>query len=402
MNGGLRALAVPLLLIAWTATAEPLVSTPQIGAVVDSAKTVTLGWTAEPNAAKYVVELSETADFATLLALKDAEITSTVGETGASYDIAFATEGQSLEPGKIYYWRANAILQNGDVVKGQTGAFRTARSPFAALAKKGFSLTRAEEGVDKDKPATLSFIRKGDDEGEQQYIAEFLLAWQGEDFFFPNEKSPFSWSPSASVAGKLTNDSTDIDTLAKVAAGVVTTWSFRDGALTLHQNLSAVYEGDQEFDDRNRIVEYLGTITVGSIGRFVPLSHYHRSLGDSIELRWRPYVGLAYGDKIDVADDATVTESDVYRIVPQLDVTLRLKKIRNLLGITDVLLSANDKVYFQPNEERDRLNYFTAALDFEIGTGFTTGLSFKNGYDAPKFKGINTLALTFGVTFGGE
>lgn len=391
---GRGGLSVSLVLIAMTAAAEPLVSTPQIGAVIDSTKTVTLGWTSEPNAAKYMVELSESQDFGTLIALKDAEVVATAGETGASYDVAFASEDESLKPGRTYFWRANAILQNGTRVSGQTGAFRTARSPFASLAENGFSLTRAEEGVDKDKPATLSFIRKGNDEGEEQYIAEFLLAWQGEDHFFPNSRSPFAWSPSVRGAGKLTNDSTDIDTLAKVAAGVVTDWSFRDGAVTLHQNLSAVYEGDQEFDERNRLVEYLTTISAGSIGTYVP------RFGNAIQTRWRPYLGLAYGDKVDVADDSTVTEEDVYRIVPQLDVTVRLNAIRDLLGITDVLLSANHKIYFRPYEDRDRLNYFTAALDFEIGTGFTTGLLFKNGYDAPKFKGVNTLALTFGVTFG--
>jgi len=389
------ALCISLLLIAFALGAEPMVSTPQIGAIVDSTKTVTLGWTSELNAAKYVIELSESPEFRRLLALKDAEITATQGETGASYDIAFANDDESLKPGQTYFWRASAILQDGTRVAGQVGAFTTARNPFASLAAHGFSLTRAEEGVDKDKPATLSFIRKGADEGEEQYIAEFLLAWQGEDRFFPNPRSPFAWSPAARVAGKLTNDSSEIDTLAKIAAGVVTDWSFRDGRVTLHQNLSAVYEGDQEFDNRNRLVEYLGTISAGSIGTYVP------RFGNAIQTRWRPYLGLTYGDKVDVADDATVTEENVFRIVPQLDVTVRLNAIKNLLGITDVLLSANHKIYFQPNEERDRLNYFSAALDFEIGTGFTTGLAFKNGYDAPKFKGVNTLALTFGITFGG-
>jgi len=390
------ALLVSVVLLAVGAAAEPRVSTPQIGSIVDPTKPLTLGWTSEPNAAKYQVELSESPDLHELLSLKNAEIKAVPGETGASYDVSFASDSESLKPHHAYFWRVVATLQDGAVVNGQVGEFTTARNPFAWLAKNGLSLTRAEEGVDKDKPATLSFIRKGADKGEKQYLAEFLLTWQGDDHFFPDKRSSFAWSPTARIAGKLTNDSTGIDTLAKVAAGLVTDWTFRDGRVTWHQNFSAVYEGDQNFDSRNRLAEYLTTVSAGSIGTYVP--HF----GGAIQTRWRPYLGLAYGDKIAVAKDATATQEHVYRIAPQLDMSARLDSIRTLLGVTNVLLSLNDKMYLRPQEERERLNYFTAALDFEIGNGFTTGLAFKNGHDAPKFKGINTLALTFGVTFGGK
>lgn len=65
------------------------------------------------------------------------------------------------------------------------------------------------------------------------------------------------------------------------------------------------------------------------------------------------------------------------------------------------MLSVTDKYYILPNEEEDRYNFFTASLDLELAKGFSTGLSFKNGHDAPKFQGVNVLALTFGVKVGG-
>jgi hypothetical protein len=377
------------------AAAQPLISSPVSGTFgVDSTDTVTLAWTAAANATSYHIDVSEDPLFGSRLALKDNDIDAKPNVLGQSYDITFADQNETLKAGRPYYWRVTATLDDGQHLTSTTAVFITAADPFKKLADAGFALTRAEDGVDKDKPATLSFIRKGSDEGEQQYIAEFLATWQGKPFpSSPNTNSLFS--PSAAAAGKLTNDSKDTDTLAKISVGIVNDISLPTTPISsVYQSLNASYEGDQEFNSRKALLEYLLTYSNQRIGRF------SGGPSDRFQRLFRPYLGLAFGRNVDKTDSGE-TKKKIYRIAPQADLKFRLNALSRRLGLASSLLSLSDKVYILPNEERRRHNFFTASLDFELAKGFSVGIAFKNGHDAPKFEGVNTLALTFGVKIGG-
>lgn len=391
-----RTVLLPFLLIGGPLWAQaPLLSSPVSGTHgVDAAETVTVAWNAVTGAKSYMVEVSETKDLSRLLNLKDATVEAEPTASGQTYDIAFADDNESLKANQIYYWRVKVVMPDGQSFPSEHWHFTTAADPFKWLADRNIAVTRAEDGVDKDKPATLSFIRKGDDEGEEQYIAEFLATWEGKSRY-PAPTSNASFSPSAAIAGKLTNDSTDIDTLAKISAGVINDIAIqRRGLRSIYQSLNASYEGDQEFESRKALLEYLVTFSSDWVGQ------YKGEENDAIRAFFRPYVGIAYGKNIEVGDSGE-TKDQIYRIVPQVDLKFRLNFLSRAIGISNVLLSLTDKIYLLPNEERDRLNFFTASIDFEVAKGFTAGLTFNNGYDAPKFEGVNNLALTFGFKVGG-
>ena len=370
----------------------PLISTPVSGTHgLDSTKAITLGWTSVTNAASYLVEVSEDMPFATLLPLSGTNILANPSLTGQSYIISAG----SLKAKQVYYWRVTAILQDGQRLTSLPAVFITAADPFKKLADRGFALTRTEDGVNKDKPATLSFIRKGSDADEQQYIAEFLATWKGGDYF-PSPGSRFSFSPSVALAGKLTDESETTDTLVKIGIGVINDVLLRETPTvqSLYHSLSLTYEGDQEFESRKMLAEYILTYTSNWSGRF------SGGPEDSVQVFFRPFIGLTYGKNIEVGDSME-TENTIFRIVPQADLKFNLNFLSRGMGISRALLSVTDKYYMLPNEERDEFNFFTASLDLELAKGLGVGLSFKNGHDAPKFEGVNTLALTFGVKIGG-
>lgn len=374
----------------------PLISSPVTGTHgLDSTKPLTLAWTTVTGAASYLVEVSEDPQFASLLPLSGTSVQANPNVLGQSYDIKFLNSGDSLKARQVYYWRVTAILQNGQHLTSLTAVFITAADPFKKLADLGFALTRTEDGVNKDKPATLSFIRKGSKADEQQYIAEFLAVWRGGDYF-PSPGSRFSFSPSVAVAGKLTDESENIDTLAKISIGVINDVLLRETPMvqSLYHSLNLTYEGDQDFESRKALAEYLLTYSSRRIGRF------SGGPANPVQSFFRPFIGLTYGKNIEVGDSRE-TEDTIFRIVPQADLKFRLNFLSRGMGISSALLSITDKYYILPSEERDRFNFFTASLDLELAKGFSTGLSFKNGHDAPKFEGVNTLALTFGVKIGG-
>src|SRR5581483_9162447 len=147
-----------------------------------------------------------------------------------------------------------------------------ASDPFRWLANRHFSLTRAEDGVDKDKPATIGFIRQGGDTPTQQLASQFLLGWQANPIFAPPDGS-LVISPSFAFAGNITSDKDAEDTLAKAAGGLVLDWSFGDRPTrSLYQTVDLAYEGDQSFDDPNLLLDYLLTYSGPGVGRFYPTS----------------------------------------------------------------------------------------------------------------------------------
>jgi hypothetical protein len=155
-----------LVVVAAPALAQaPLVSSPSDGTLgVDAATPLTLAWTTVPNATAYVVELSERPSFQPL-PLTDPQVPAEAGRDGQTYLVRF-TDDTVLRPGRVYQWRVSALV-GGQRVTSDAARFTTASDPFAWLAVRGVSLTRAEDGVDKDKPATVGFIRQGGDTPSQ-------------------------------------------------------------------------------------------------------------------------------------------------------------------------------------------------------------------------------------------
>jgi hypothetical protein len=382
----LAAMVVP------AAAQPPLVSSPADGTLgLDPATPLTLAWTTVPNAAAYVVELSESESFVPILPLKDPQIPAQAGALGQTYLVQF-TDGTVLRAGRSYYWRVSAVV-NGARVTSSTATFTMASDPLRWLVDHNFSLTRAEDGVDKDKPATVGFIRQGGDKSSQQAVAEFLLGWEGNAQFIPRN-GRFALSPSLAFAGKMSSDKEAEDTLAKLAGGVVADWSFGETPTrSLYQTFNVAYEGDQAFDQANLLLEYLFTYSGPGVGRFFPVS-----AATPVQVLIRPYVLAAFAKPLDapesMPDDAQI------RAGTQVDLKLRLNVLARTLGIAGTLLSVTDRWYWLSGYSRDDANYFSASLDFQVAKGFTFGYSYKRGRDAPAFRGVNRMALTIGVGFG--
>ena len=161
--------------LAWSEPAggQPLISSPVSGTRgIDSGAALTLAWTSVPKAETYTVEMSENASFMPLLSLANAQVKAVPGSLGQSYTVVFSDETK-LNPGRTYHWRVTATIEGGSTTTSQAATFSTVADPFAAIADHGLSLTRAEDGVNKDKPAAVGFIREGGPAPSQQVFAEF-------------------------------------------------------------------------------------------------------------------------------------------------------------------------------------------------------------------------------------
>jgi len=387
------AFLIALVAAVSSASAQPLISSPVTGTRgLDPEAALTLAWTTVPNATSYTVELSENMAFMPPLPLQNAQVKAVSSALGQTYVVAF-TDGTTLEPGRTYYWRVVTAVEGGGTLTSSVATFSTVADPFAALASHGVSLTRVEDGVDKDKPAAIGFIRQGGAAPSQQVFAEFLVGWAGPERFLPRT-GPFSLAPSVGFAGKMSSDKENEDTLAKVAGGVITDLSFGDTVIhSVYQTFDIAYEGNQAFDEANLTFNYLVTYSGPVIGRFLP-----RSAAVPAQILVRPYLLAVVVDKEDERSEAP--ENGQTRVGPQFDVKLRLNVISRALGISQTLLSLTDRYIWLDGYHRDTANYFTASLDFTIAKGLTIGYAYKHGYDAPAFKGVTRQALTIGIGFG--
>lgn len=387
--------ALPIVLVAMELPARaqtPLISSPVSGTLgLDPATPLTLTWTTVSGASAYVVELSESQTLAPLLPLKDPQVPAQPARLGQSYQVQF-TDDTALSPGRKYYWRVSAVV-GGNRVTSEIATFTTASDPFKWLAERNFSLTRAEDGVDKDKPATVGFIRQGGSSASQQVTAEFLLGWEGNPRFIP-EDGGFSLLPHLAFAGKMSSAKQAQDTMAKAGGGLIMDWSFgQKPTRSLYQVIDLAYEGDQSFDDAHFVVDYLATYSGPGVGRFVPTS-----AAAPLQLLVRPYFVAVY----DGQDESGSTPGMVQtRAGGQLDVKVRLNVLARALGISGSLLAITDRWLSLSGYERDSANSFNASLDLQIAKGFTFGFAYRRGHDAPAFTGVNRMALTLGIGFGG-
>ena len=370
----------------------PLISSPASGTLgLDPETPLTLAWTTIGGASTYIVELSESQSLMPLLPLKDPEVPAHVGRLGESYLVQF-TDGTSLGPGRKYYWRISAVV-NGTRVPSEIATFTTASDPFSWLVDHNFSLTRAEDGVDKDKPATVGFIRQGGTAPSQQVTAEFLLAWEGNETFIPKTGS-FALSPHAGFAGKMSSAKQAEDTLAKIGGGLILDWSFGQAPVrSLYQTIDVSYEGDQAFDDAHLLVDYLATYSGPGVGRFVPAA-----AAAPLQLLVRPYFLFAYDGQAEAEATPGTTQT---RVGGQVDVKVRLNVLARALGISGSLLAVTDRWLALSGYERDTANFISSSLDLQIAKGFSFGFAYRRGHDAPVFRGVNRMALTLGIGFGG-
>ena len=368
------------------AAAQPLISSPVNGTRgIDSGAALTLAWTSVPKAEAYTVEMSENSSFSPLMPLANAQVKAIPGALGQTYTVAFSDE-TTLNPGRTYHWRVTATTEGGSTTSSQAATFSTVADPFAAIADHGFSLTRAEDGVNKDKPAAVGFIREGGPAPSQQVFAEFLFGWEGPETFVPRT-GPLSIGPALSYAGKMSSAKNNEDTLAKLAGGIIADIGF--DRHSLYQTLDLTYEGDQQFDDAEFTFDYLLTYSGPLIGRFLPIAATAPA-----QVLVRPYFLAVVADKEAVSGDRKT------RVGTQLDLKLRLNVISRALGISQTLVSVTDRYLWLEGYNRERANYLTAALDFSIAKGLSLGYLYKHGHDAPAFKGVTRQALTIGVGFG--
>ena len=155
----------------------PLTSSPASGTLgVDPEAKLVLAWTTVPGAIEYVVELSESPAFDRLLPLKGAKVSAQPESLGQNLVVEF-TDDTSLRRGRNYYWRVIAVAL-GSQARSEVATFRTMSDPFRTLADRRLYLTRAEDGVDKDKPATVAFVRQGGDSPSQQ-LTGGVPSWLG-------------------------------------------------------------------------------------------------------------------------------------------------------------------------------------------------------------------------------
>jgi hypothetical protein len=387
--------ALPIVLVAMALPAlaqPPLISSPANGTLgLDSAAPLTLAWTTIDGASTYIVELSENRSLIPLLPLKDPEVPARAGRLDESYLIKFS-DGTSLAPGRKYYWRVSAVV-NGTRVPSDIATFTTVSDPFSWLVDHNFSLTRAEDGVDKNKPAAVGFIRQGGPTPSQQVTAEFLLGWEGNETFIPKTGS-FALSPQVMFAGKMSSAKQAEDTLAKIGGGAILDWSFGEAPVrSLYQTIDVSYEGDQAFDDAHLLIDYLATYSGPGVGRFVP-----KEAAAPLQLLVRPSFLLAYDGQAEAESTPGTTQT---RVGGQVDVKVRLNALARALGISGSLLSVTDRWLALSGYERDTANSLNASLDLQIAKGFTFGFAYRKGHDAPAFRGVNRMALTLGIGFGG-
>ena len=138
--------------LAWSApaAAQPLISSPVSGTRgIDSGGALTLTWTSVPRAEMYTVEMSENGSFMPLMSLANAQVKAVPNTLSQSYTVAFSDE-TTLSPGRTYHWRVTATVEGGSTTTSQAATFSTVADPFAAIADHGFSLTRAEDGVNNN------------------------------------------------------------------------------------------------------------------------------------------------------------------------------------------------------------------------------------------------------------
>ena len=391
---GRVAVVLALLLAAQMAVAELRPLRPKDDLAGVPIKDLELEWDPDNTGrTSYTVEMSTTPRMASLVPLKDATFTfdSTKSVT-VSYKVALADD-EELKPNTRYYWRVIANCPTGmltcESVVTDVQLFRTARTAEQLAGDHPVKLTQTVRGDDATEPAKFAFVRTPDEdtgENENSYTADFALQWK------PKTIHRFR-NPRHSIQGlvyleSVLNSSSDKDTAIRLAGGVEQVLGLGNGRGFVNSYVVKL-EGDQDLDRRDLLLEGMSTIIMP---RWAAGYGHRCALGTC---RWEPTVIAAFGRTLE-RKDAAKTDESVARV--GLDVTFQIDldhfARRYNLPAT---ISLSDTGYYLPNEDEEHKNLLAAAIDFEVADGFSVGLSYKHGAEAPKFEGTHSLALTIGI-----
>ena len=381
-----------LMIVVQSAAAQmrPLRPTDDEASV--SIENLELEWDPDPNRTSYTVEMSTSETMVALLPLKNATFTYDRAQSATvSYKVALEDDAE-LRPNTRYYWRVTANCPTGqptcEPVVSDVQLFRTARDAAQVVGDYPIKLTQTVKGDNATEPAKFAFVREPDEdsgENENTYTADFALQWK------PKAVKRFSARNSiqglAYLEGVL-NSSSDKDTAIRVAGGAEHVLSFGGGRGFVNSYVIKL-EGDQDLDTRDLLLEAMSTIISPAIS-----AGYGRKchLGTCM---WEPTVIAAFGRTLERAA-TTRTDESVVRLGLDVTIQVRLDAFERRFNVP-ATISLSDTAYYLPDEDEERKNLLTAAIDFGIADNYSVGLSYKHGAEAPEFKGTHSLGLTIGI-----
>jgi hypothetical protein len=170
--------------------------------------------------------------------------------------------------------------------------------------------------------------------------------------------------------------------------------------ITVHTFLvSPTYQTDRHNDTRSLTAEifYTPTIPDLAIGVRQPLFGT-----ESVQLLWRPYIGLELGDYLE--RDATTSmavERQVSRFVGRAEADLQFGRRFALVGsyVSRTELNGECRSFHYGEISAVLVLDTTLPEDESKQPHFTTGVTYKRGKDAPKFKQADVLTAWVGVRF---
>ncbi|HYR27423.1 MAG TPA: hypothetical protein VEU30_03105 [Thermoanaerobaculia bacterium] len=352
-----------------------------------------LEWDPEPGRTSYTVEMSTSESMLALLPLKDATDVKFDAANAANVSYEVALQGdETLKPNTRYYWRVIANCPAGaptcPPVVSDVQLFRTARSAAQLVGDHPIKLTQTVKGDNAKEPAKFAFVRTPDEdtgENENTYTADFALQWK------PKKVKRFSArntiQPTAYLESVL-NSNDDSDTAIRLAGGVEQVLGLGGGRGFVNTYVVKL-EGDQDLDTRDLLLEAMSTIVSPALS-----AGYGRRchLGTCL---WEPTVIAAFGRTLE-RGDTTKTDESVVRLGLDVTVQITLDAFERRFNVP-ATITLSDTGYYLPNEDEERKNLLSAAIDFGVADDFTVGVSYKHGAEAPEFEGTHSIGLTIGV-----
>lgn len=305
---------------------------------------------------------------------------------------------------------AQSVLLAQEASKPSTNAVATQavkaqtkpQTVFDWLNANGLRFQRAFDGQpNAADPATVSFLS---DLGKKStvYDANFALIYQP-DFLATTLGDNAYLSGLASIEGALTSDnSTAADDAWRFRLGLDSDFLKHAGdkhMVTVYTTLNAMYEADQAFRTRKITAELITTPSWLVDKQANPIG-----LGWDLDVgvgkfQWRPYFGVDVGDTLQHGPSAE-TEDTVLRLIGRVTARLSFPGAAKVLGVHDLYLSADDKVYGLPLETKETVhNYFVGGLRVEVSKAISLGVTYTVGADAPDFNYTRTVGAEFGVKF---
>ena len=263
------------------------------------------------------------------------------------------------------------------------------------------SLKRTMTGQEQGEPATFSFLRTLDADGDREdsvFSADFALGWKNGQDLLIDKETPFALEFGASIEGHVSSRD----------SGAQDAWRFR-GSLFLDANdiagadwfltVSAKYEADQDFETEKIIAEFLLTPTSQELAMGIGKPLFGDEDDPDIEFQWRPYFGLDVGGTSTIGPSAE-TDETVLRLIGRVRATVHLNALSEAIGAFDTFIFADNTFYYLPVEDdEDSHNFFVAGMEFLLNPNISISLQYKRGEDAPLFKDIETFGVSLGVRF---